>query len=295
MTVPEKSSPKVWLITGASRGLGFELAKAALVAGHTVIAGRRATSSKDASAQEYEKSGGTWAEIDTGSDNLESQVAEAIQQHGKVDVLVNNAAFGLAGTIEDCSLDDINRIFKVNTLGPIRTAKVVIPMMRAQGSGTIVNIGSSLGINALPGVGIYASTKHALEGMTESLQAELAPFGIRVLMVEPGGLATRFTDTTLKDCAVETPFSDCYKGTFAEKVVKYMMDVPSYMARAGSVEKAALRIVEAVDGTGMLAGKPLGLRLPLGKDTLEDVRSKGKKMTELAENLQEVTSSISVA
>lgn len=135
---------------------------------------------------------------------------------------------------------------------------------------------------------------HASIGISESLQAELAPFGIRVLLVEPGALATRFTDTTLQDSAIETPFSDCYKGSYTERVVRYMMDVESYMAKGGSVEQAALRIVEAVDGTGMLEGKELGLRLPLGKDTLEDVRSKGKRMTELAESLEEVTKSISV-
>jgi len=101
MTVSANSPPKVWLITGASRGLGLGLAKAALAAGHAVIAGRRSAVSKDASAQEFEQLGGTWVQIDAGSDALESQIAEAVQLHGKVDVLVNNAAFGLAGTIED--------------------------------------------------------------------------------------------------------------------------------------------------------------------------------------------------
>lgn len=105
-------------------------------------------------------------------------------------------------------------------------------------------------------------------------------------------MATRFTDTTLEGCAVNTPLSDCYKGTYAEKVLNHMMDVPSYMAKAGSVEKAALRIVEAVDGTGMLEGKELGLRLPLGKDALLDVVSKGKQLTGLAESLKEVTENI---
>ncbi|KAK8012815.1 short chain oxidoreductase/dehydrogenase [Apiospora marii] len=292
MTVSSTNPSKVWLITGASRGLGFELAKAALTAGHTVIACRRSHASKDASSEEVTKLGGTWVQIDVGSDTLESELAAVIKQHGKVDVLVNNAAHGLAGTVEDCSIEEINRIFRVNALGPIRTAKVVIPSMRAQGSGTIVNISSSTGINALPGVGMYSATKHALEGTSEALQAELAPFGIRVLVVEPGAMATRFTDTSLENCAVNTPLSDCYKGTYAEKVLDYMMDVPSYMAKAGSPEKAALRIVEAVDGSGMLEGKELGLRLPLGKDVLQDVASKGKQLTELSASLKDVIESI---
>ncbi|KAK7935878.1 hypothetical protein PG985_001373 [Apiospora marii] len=292
MTVSSTNPSKVWLITGASRGLGFELAKAALTAGHTVIACRRSHASKDASSEEVTKLGGTWVQIDVDSDTLESELAAVIKQHGKVDVLVNNAAHGLAGTVEDCSIEEINRIFRVNALGPIRTAKVVIPSMRAQGSGTIVNISSSTGINALPGVGMYSATKHALEGTSEALQAELAPFGIRVLVVEPGAMATRFTDTSLENCAVNTPLSDCYKGTYAEKVLNYMMDVPSYMAKAGSPEKAALRIVEAVDGNGMLEGKELGLRLPLGKDVLQDVASKGKQLTELSASLKDVIESI---
>ncbi|KAK8136178.1 hypothetical protein PG984_004118 [Apiospora sp. TS-2023a] len=292
MTVSSKNSSKVWLITGASRGLGFELAKAALAAGHTVIACRRSHASKDASSEEITKLGGTWVQIDVGSDTLESELADVIKQHGKVDVLVNNAGHGLAGTVEDCSIEEINRIFRVNALGPIRTAKVVIPSMRAQGSGTIVNISSSSGINALPGIGMYAATKQALEGTSEALQAELAPFGIRVLLVEPGALATRFTDTTIEGCTVSIPLSDCYKGSYAEKVINHMINVPSYMAKAGSVEKAALRIVEAVDGTGMLEGKELGLRLPLGKDALVEVASKGKQLTELTESLKEVAGSI---
>lgn len=105
-------------------------------------------------------------------------------------------------------------------------------------------------------------------------------------------MATRFTDTSLENCAVSTPLSDCYKGSYAEKVLDHMMDVPSYMAKAGSAEKTALRIVEAVDGTGMLAGKELGLRLPLGKDVLLDVISKGKQLTELSVGLKEVIESI---
>ncbi|KAK8034262.1 hypothetical protein PG993_009257 [Apiospora rasikravindrae] len=268
-----KGAPKVWLITGASRGLGFELARAALVAGHDVIACRRSDTSKDASAREITQLGGTWVQLDVGSENLEAQLADILQQHGNVDVLVNNAAHGLAGTIEDCSIEEINRIFRVNTLGPIRTVKAVIPSMRAQGSGAIVNISSSTGISAFPGVGTYAATKQALEGTTEALHAELAPFGIRVLLVEPGAMDTRFTDTSLENGTVEAPFSDCYKGSFAEKV-------------------AALRIVEAVDGTGMLEGKTVGLRLPLGKDTLELLRSKGREYTELGEDLREVAESI---
>ncbi|KAK8038293.1 hypothetical protein PG994_015060 [Apiospora phragmitis] len=287
MTASSNPSPKVWLITGASRGLGFELAKAAMAVGHTVVACRRSDASKDTSAQEITKLGGTWVQVDVGSDTLEAQLAEVIHQHGKVDVLVNNAAHALGGTLEDCSMEEINRIFSVNIMVPIRTARAMIPSMRAQGSGTIVNISSSIGLNGLPGVSMYAATKQALEG-----QIELAPFGIRVLLVEPGGLKTRFADPSRENCTVAVPFSDPYKGSYAEKVVRYLTDIPATMTRAASVEKAALRIVEAVDGTGMLEGKPVGLRLPLGKDTLEGVRSKGKLLTELAENLQEVTESI---
>lgn len=102
MTVSSTNPSKVWLITGASRGLGFELAKAALTAGHTVIACRRSHASKDASSEEVTKLGGKWVQIDVGSDTLESELANVIKQHGKVDVLVNNAAHGLAGTVEDC-------------------------------------------------------------------------------------------------------------------------------------------------------------------------------------------------
>ncbi|KAK7966847.1 uncharacterized protein PG986_001124 [Apiospora aurea] len=125
--------------------------------------------------------------------------------------------------------------------------------------GTWVHI--DIGSETLESIGAYAATKYALEGMTEALHAELIPFGIRVLLVEPGAMDTRFTATSRGNCTVETLFSNSYQGSLAERAVRHLTDVPAYTAHAGSAEKAALHIVEAVDGTGTL-GRQAGRRAP---------------------------------
>ncbi|VUC31522.1 unnamed protein product [Clonostachys rosea] len=282
------SSAKVWLITGASRGLGFELAKAAVKAGHVVVAGRRSSKPSPQTA-ELEALGGTWVELDMTSKDIESTIAAIKDRQGKIDVVINNAGYGLGGTAEDISLEGIRDVFEVNVFGPIRVCRALVPLMRGQGGGTIVNVSSVDGIISPPGITAYSSTKHALEGFTEGFAPEVEPFNIRTLIVEPGTMKTEFVEPT--GSAVNVPISEPYKGTVADQILQYVVDDGRVQTQGASPQLTAARIVEAIDRTGVFAGRDLGLRLPLGKDT-QHVIEWGKNLVKEIEGLQDVALSV---
>ncbi|OQD90746.1 hypothetical protein PENANT_c001G09105 [Penicillium antarcticum] len=161
---------KIWLITGASSGLGAAIAEAALQAGHLVIAtARNPTKAAEANPQ-ISKLGGIWIELDVTSSNTSQLVEYAINEAGGViDVVVNNAGYSLLGSIEDMSEAEIETQFNTNVYGPVRVLKGALPFMRARKSGTIVNISSSAGVDGLPACAMYAGTKFALEGESSKL------------------------------------------------------------------------------------------------------------------------------
>ncbi|CAH0054991.1 unnamed protein product [Clonostachys solani] len=286
------SAPSVWLITGASRGLGFETAKAALKAGHIVVAGRRGSKSTT-QVTELESAGAKWIELDMMLSDIESIITKVEKEYGHIDVLVNNAGYGVGGTVEDLrtSIQTIREVMEVNVMGPIRACRAVIPIMRQQGGGAIVNISSVSGIISYPGISAYSCTKHALEGFTESLSKEIEPFKIRTLLVEPGSMPTGFLDTALS--AVNVPRSEPYLGTIADMVLSAAAGGELVKAHGGSPVLAAARIVEAVDRTGVFADRDIGLRLPLGKET-QEIIDWGKDLAKHAEELQEIAVSIAV-
>ncbi|KAJ5295688.1 hypothetical protein N7508_010509 [Penicillium antarcticum] len=264
---------KIWLITGASSGLGAAIAEAALQAGHLVIAtARNPTKAAEANPQ-ISKLGGIWIELDVTSSNTSQLVEYAINEAGGViDVVVNNAGYSLLGSIEDMSEAEIETQFNTNVYGPVRVLKGALPFMRARKSGTIVNISSSAGVDGLPACAMYAGTKFALEGMSESLARELAPFNIRVLVVEPGSLRTNFWTAYLEPAA---GVNKGYAGTPLEHVLQAFK---SNKVQPGDAVKCAQRILEVVDGTGMGAGKGDLFRLPLGSDCYDRVQNKIKKL-----------------
>ncbi|KAI0834888.1 putative short chain oxidoreductase/dehydrogenase [Hypoxylon sp. FL0890] len=282
---------QVWLVTGASRGLGLEIAKAALKAGHKVIACYRNKAKIANTIAEIEALGGTWLQLDVAGQDVESQVQSAIAQHGRIDVLVNNAGYGMLGSIEGTSVDQIEAIFKTNFIGSLRTIQAALPSMRSRRSGTIVNLSSSLAVSPTPGLGIYAATKWAIEGATEALQAEVASFNIRTLIIEPGMIATEFVDPS--GTGVQIPLSDAYRGTAVE-LTQTILSSPETLKMAMSPAKVAQRIVEAVDGTGVFAGKEIGLRLPLGGDVGSDVEKRAVMWEGLAKNMKDAWMSVYV-
>jgi short-subunit dehydrogenase len=156
---------KNWLVTGASSGLGAEIALAALRAGHKVIATARNPAKAAEANPQISELGGTWIELDVTDSNTSKKVKDSINETGGViDVVVNNAGYSLLGGIEDMSEAEIETQFSTNVYGPVRVLKGVLPFMRARKSGTVVNISSSAGIDGLPTCAMYAGTKFALEG-----------------------------------------------------------------------------------------------------------------------------------
>ncbi|CAG7939710.1 unnamed protein product [Penicillium salamii] len=263
-------TPKVWLVTGASSGLGAAIAEAALQAGHSVIAtARNPTKAAEANPQ-ISNLGGLWVELDVTSSDTARAVESAINQAGGViDVVVNNAGYSLLGSIEDMSEAEIETQFSTNVYGPVRVLKGALPFMRARKSGTIVNISSSAGIDGLPTCALYAGTKFALEGMSESLARELAPFNIRVLVVEPGSLRTNFWTAYVEPAA---GMNEGYTGTPLEHVLNAFKSKKG--KQPGDAVKCAQRVLEVIDGTGMGAGKGDLFRLPLGSDCYNRFQSK---------------------
>ena len=182
---------KVVLITGASSGMGRAAAILLAQEGHTVYAGARRMDRMDDLA-DY---GITPVEMDvTKGDDNERVVSRVIESEGRIDVLINNAGFGLFGPVEDVPLDDARYQFEVNLFGLAHLTQLVLPHMRAQGSGRIVNISSMGGKVFTPLGAWYHATKHALEGWSDCLRYETAPFNIQVVLIEPGWIKTEFGD-----------------------------------------------------------------------------------------------------
>ena len=182
-------SNKVVLITGASSGIGYEAAKQLAAAGHKVYAAARRVERMD----DLKPLGVVPVALDVTreADNA-AVVARILDAEGRLDVLINNAGFGLYGPVEDVSLADARYQFDVNLFGLAHLTQLVLPQMRAQGAGRIVNVSSMGGRIFTPMGAWYHATKHALEGWSDSLRIEVAPFGIGVVLIEPGGVKTEW-------------------------------------------------------------------------------------------------------
>jgi NAD(P)-dependent dehydrogenase (short-subunit alcohol dehydrogenase family) len=178
---------KTALITGASSGIGKETAKALLEEGYTVYAAaRRVEKMKD-----LERIGAKPIAMDvTDDDSMVSGVNSILEREGSIDILINNAGYGSYGAIEDVPIDEARRQFEVNVFGLARLTQLVLPGMRQNRYGKVVNISSMGGKIYTPFGGWYHATKHALEGFSDCLRWETAPFGIDVIVIEPGGIAT---------------------------------------------------------------------------------------------------------
>jgi NAD(P)-dependent dehydrogenase (short-subunit alcohol dehydrogenase family) len=178
---------RVALVTGASAGIGEAAAQALLGAGFTVYG-----TSRNAVAGET-RDGVVFLPLDVTDDkSVAAAVGDVLDRSGRIDVLVNNAGFGLAGAAEESSIEQARALFETNLFGSIRTTRAVLPHMRERGSGRIINVSSVLGFLPAPFMALYAATKHAIEGYSESLDHEVREHGVRVLLVEPAYTRTSF-------------------------------------------------------------------------------------------------------
>ncbi|KAH9209636.1 putative short chain oxidoreductase/dehydrogenase [Leptodontidium sp. 2 PMI_412] len=288
--------PKVWLITGCSSGFGFSLALHILTSGpgHKVIATSRTPSKTPSQVSQIQSLGGTWLALDICSP--ESELATFIEKataiYGTIDVLVNNAGYSLLGAFECFSDAETRSQLETNFFAPLTLMRLLIPTMRACRSGTIINMSSTAGIEARPSRSLYSASKFALEAVSEALYAELKPFNIRVLIVEPGAFRTRFADNFVSP-AREMP--DDYRGSEMESVlggVRGMRDggMEGWEGRLGDVGKGVKAIFDVVEGTGWAVGVQEFLRLPLGRDGSERWEVKLRNLRENLDGTERVWS-----
>lgn len=189
------SNQEVWFVTGANRGIGAEIARAALAAGKSVVAGARSTDSIVAALGTSDSLLAVPLDL-TDAEQVRSAIASAISRFGRIDVLVNNASYGQLGVIEETSLNLVRRQFETNTFGTMSVTLAVLPHMRRERSGHIFSVTSIAGAMGAAGMGAYAGSKFAIEGWMESLGHEVAEFGIKTTIVEPGFFRTDFLDAS---------------------------------------------------------------------------------------------------
>ena len=241
---------KTWLITGCSSGFGQRLALAAAQRGDRVVATARDVKTIEQMAEPF---GGRMITLPldvTDAATARAAVAKAVETFGGFDVLVNNAGYALFGAIEEGTPEEYRPMFEVNVFGLIETTRAALPILRRSG-GTIVNMSSGAGIEGRGGGGYYHAAKFAVEGVSEALAGELAPFGIRVLIVEPGPFRTDFLGRSITMAANEMPE---YSAT-SRKPYRETNDGH----QAGDPDKAVAVILRAVDADDAPLHLPLGL------------------------------------
>ncbi|MEU8928977.1 oxidoreductase [Streptomyces sp. NPDC048409] len=248
----------VWFITGTSRGLGLEIARAALAAGHQVVATAR---SAETVRDRFPDAGSALLTVAldvTDERSVRTAVDAAVERFGRIDVLVNNAGSGLLAAVEESDDAAVRALYETNVFGPLAVQRAVLPVLRRRRAGHVINISSVVGFATAPGWGVYASTKFAVEGFTETLHTELAPLGIHVTLVEPGFFRTDFLDPASLHSGRDT--IDDYASTAgAMRAAAASLN----HAQPGDPAKAARAVVE------MAAAPEPPLRLPLGADTLQ--------------------------
>jgi NAD(P)-dependent dehydrogenase (short-subunit alcohol dehydrogenase family) len=262
---------RVWLVTGCSAGFGREVVLAALAAGDRVLATARRP---EALADLVEEGGDRLrtAALDvTDPAAVDAAVATALEHFGRIDVLVNNAGNGSVGAVEEFTMDELRELMEVMFFGAVATTKAVLPHLRAQRSGAVVMISSMGGQVSLPGFGAYCAAKFALEGLTDALHDEVAPFGVRVLTVEPGAFRTEFGGSRMHRSAVIDEYAVSTSGT---RGAVEGMD----QSQPGDPAKAAAAILTALDSDDPPR------RLALGNDAVDGIRAQHEALAaELAE------------
>ncbi|MGY0489530.1 oxidoreductase [Streptomyces sp. WG-D5] len=250
---------RVWLVTGASSGFGRAITEAAVAAGDVVVAAARRTAPLDDLVAAHPDQVEALALDVTAVGDVRAAVDGVVARHGRIDVLVNNAGRGSVGAVEEASDAELRDLMDLHFFGPAALTRAVLPHMRGRGSGTVVQLTSMGGRFAFAGVGAYCATKFALEGLSEALAAEVAPLGIRVLIVEPGAFRTGFANA-----AALTP--DTGLDAYRETVGPVLSGLPGGSGREpGDPAKAAAALLTAVD-----ADEP-PLRLPLGNDAVDAI------------------------
>jgi NAD(P)-dependent dehydrogenase (short-subunit alcohol dehydrogenase family) len=257
---------KVWLVTGASKGFGLEIAKAVLKSGDKVIATCRSNPEKLSAELNNDNALAVAMDV-TNEDQVKQGVEDGIAKFGNLDVVVNNAGYGIIAAIEEVSNEETKRQYDTNVFGLLNVVRAVLPYMRKQRAGHIINFSSLFGYGAIPVYALYGSTKFAVEGLSKGLAVELEAFGIKVTALAPGLFRTKFLEGGSYVTAGK-PIPD-YDNT----AVGQMKNSPAQLHgnQAGDPAKLAEVVV------GLAKEKNPPLHLPVGKDSLDAYRKNVEK------------------
>ncbi|PTQ95765.1 NADP-dependent 3-hydroxy acid dehydrogenase YdfG [Mucilaginibacter yixingensis] len=268
---------KVWFITGCSTGFGRELAKEVLAAGHqAVVTARNPDDVKDIVADYPETSIALKLHV-TQHDQIKAAVEQAKARFNRIDVLVNNAGIGYFGAVEESEEDEVRRMFEINFWGLANMTTAVLPVMRAQRSGHVVNIASIGGLVGFPAVGYYNATKFAVDGLSESLSKEVKPLGIKVTVIAPSGFRTDWAGRSANDSKIKIDDYQTTAHTNQGNIRGYSGNQPGDPTRAA---KAILKAVESENPP---------LRLLLGQAALKGGRNKLNELQHDFDTWEETT------
>jgi NAD(P)-dependent dehydrogenase (short-subunit alcohol dehydrogenase family) len=259
------ATPKTWFITGASSGFGSAFAQYALQMGYNVVAtARNPERLKDLVAQAPKQVLALELDVNRPQDS-QAAVAAAVQRFGRVDVLINNAGYGVLGAAEETPESELRALMDTNFFGAVAAIKAALPLLRKQRSGSIVNISSLGGQLSFAGFSAYSASKFALEGFSEALAQEVAGFGVKVLIVEPGNFRTNLLGSGTREMPAMDAYNQAVGGTreFARNM---------HGAQLGDPMKAAMAIDRA------LAAEKTPLRLQLGDDAIGAVRDHANQL-----------------
>ncbi len=272
---------KVWFITGAARGMGVDFAKAALAAGHTVVAtGRR----PDAVTRAVGASDNLLvAKVDvTSLADAEAAVRAAVERFGRIDVLVNNAANFWAGYFEELTPEQIERQLSTSLIGPMNVTRAVLPVMRKQRAGHIISISSSAGLTGFEFCTAYSASKFGLEGWMEALQAEVAPFGISTTIVNPGFFRTELLS------AESTQYAEASLADYAERTAAQQQFWKSQNGRQGGDPAKLARALVTI-----ASAEPPPRRFIAGADAIASAEQKVADLQAQIDAYRDLSSSLS--
>lgn len=257
---------RTWFITGASRGLGALIAAEALAAGDAVVATARDPSTIPATVRDHART--LALPLDVANENqARDAVSAAAERFGRIDILVNNAGFGVIGAIEETSASEVEAVFRTNVFGLLNVTRAVLPQMRSQRSGHVLNFSSIGGYAAATGFGIYCATKFAVEAISEAMSAELEPLGVHTTVIEPGYFRTTFlSDNSVLSTAARI---DDYEQTVGA-VRRFAQGAD------GQQPGDPKRLAEAV--LTLVNSKQPPRRLPLGADTVHRIEQKHREV-----------------
>ncbi|BAZ70658.1 short-chain dehydrogenase/reductase SDR (plasmid) [Fischerella sp. NIES-4106] len=267
MVTSSISQKRVWFITGSSKGLGRALAETVLERGEIVVlTARNPEQIEDLAASFPNQTLAVQLDV-TKPEEVREAVKQAITNFGRIDVLVNNAGYGVLGAIEEVSNEEVRRQFETNFFAVLEVLRTVLPHMRKQRSGHIINVSSVGGFVSYAGTGIYNGTKFAIEGISEALAQEVTPLGIKITIVEPGAFRTDFVKRSLAISDMQIDDYEAVIGTM-RKGARDILDLKLEFNEPGDPKKAALAMMKAVDSDNP------PLRLVLGEDAISAINTK---------------------